>query len=94
MPDAVASIFEADGITGREMLALGIEGLRSIGVERTGTACLLREEISRLERADAGWTAAAAPMLLKHSSYYFGKIVDYLRSKRRMGDASPPRPVV
>ena len=80
VPNAVASVFEADRITEREMLALGIEGLRLLGVERTSILCLLWEEIGRLERADAGRTAPAAPPFLKHSPYCFRKILNYLWS--------------
>mmetsp|Transcript_13412 Transcript_13412/g.29127 ORF Transcript_13412/g.29127 Transcript_13412/m.29127 type:complete len:744 (+) Transcript_13412:162-2393(+) len=77
IPDGVVGLFKENEITGRELIALGVEGLKMLGVERTGTLCLLLDEIKKLEKASRD----VAP-LIEHSPYCFGKIIDYLRLKQ------------
>ena len=77
IPNEVADKFKENEITGRELLTLGIEGLKMLGIERTGTICLLLAEINKLEKANQ----ITAPFF-EHSPYCFGKILDYLRLKR------------
>ena len=64
-------------IKGNELLALNMEGLKMIGIERAGTLCLLLKEIKRLEKASSNVVT-----LIEHSPYCFGKILDYLRLKQ------------
>mmetsp|Transcript_10165 Transcript_10165/g.18255 ORF Transcript_10165/g.18255 Transcript_10165/m.18255 type:complete len:607 (+) Transcript_10165:201-2021(+) len=72
IPENVVNSFEENEITGRELLALGIGGLKSIGVKRAGTVYLLVDEIKKLKKLT----------LIEHSPYCFGKILDYLRLKQ------------
>mmetsp|Transcript_2675 Transcript_2675/g.4134 ORF Transcript_2675/g.4134 Transcript_2675/m.4134 type:complete len:599 (+) Transcript_2675:98-1894(+) len=75
--DDVANVFVENEITGNELLALNMEGLKMIGIERAGTLCLLLEEIKMLKQASSD-----AVTLVEHSPYCFGKILDYLRLKQ------------
>ncbi|KAL7546934.1 hypothetical protein ACHAWF_010264 [Thalassiosira exigua] len=72
----VVGILKKNGINGCELMALGVEGLKEIGVERTATAYLLMEEIKSLKQASSDIVT-----LVEHSPYCFGKILDYLRLK-------------
>ena len=74
IPDTVAVLFKENDITGRELLALNMEGLKMIGIERAGTLCLLLEEIKEMKRASQD----TAP-LFEQSPYCFGKLIDHLR---------------
>ena len=74
--DEVAQIFVENEITGNELLALSMEGLKMIGIERAGTLCLLLEEIKTLKQASQD-----VATLIEHGPYCFGKILDYLRLK-------------
>jgi len=74
IPDTVAVLFKENDITGRELLALSIEGLKMIGIERAGTLCLLLEEIKKLRQDNLD----TAPFF-EQSPYCFGKLIDYLR---------------
>ena len=74
IPDSMAVLFKENDITGRELLALNIEGLKMIGIDRAGTLCLLLEEIKELKQASQD----TAPFF-EQSPYCLGKIVDYLR---------------
>ena len=76
VPDDVASLFWENEIKGSELLALDKEGLRMVGVKRTGTICLLYDEIKQLKEA-----SQHTATLIEHSPYCFGKIIDYLRLK-------------
>ena len=64
-------------ITGRELLALNVDGLKMMGIERAGTLCLIVDEIKMLEQVSQGNVT-----LIEHSPYCFGKILDYLRLKQ------------
>mmetsp|Transcript_34276 Transcript_34276/g.60254 ORF Transcript_34276/g.60254 Transcript_34276/m.60254 type:complete len:599 (-) Transcript_34276:206-2002(-) len=75
--DDVANVFVENEITGNELLALNMEGLKMIGIERAGTLCLLLEEIKILKQASSDVVT-----LIEHSPYCFGKILDYLRLKQ------------
>ena len=72
----VGSVFKRNNITGCELLALNMDGLRMLGIERAGTLCLLKKEIETLEKASQVVT------LIDHCPYCFGKILDYLRMKQ------------
>ena len=74
--DEVAHIFVENEITGNELLALNMDGLKMIGIERAGTLCLLLEEIKKLKQSSQDTVT-----LIEHSPYCFGKILDYLRLK-------------
>jgi len=74
--DEVAHIFVKNEITGNELLALNMDGLKMIGIERAGTLCLLLEEIKKLKQSSQDTVT-----LIEHSPYCFGKILDYLRLK-------------
>jgi len=74
--DEVAHIFVHNEITGNELLALSMDGLKMIGIERAGTLCLLLEEIKKLKQSSQDTVT-----LIEHSPYCFGKILDYLRLK-------------
>jgi len=73
----VSTAFKDNEITGRELLTLKIEGLKMIGITRTGTLCLLLDEIEGLKKASQDVVT-----LIEHSPYCFGKILDYLRMKQ------------
>mmetsp|Transcript_39437 Transcript_39437/g.82468 ORF Transcript_39437/g.82468 Transcript_39437/m.82468 type:complete len:799 (+) Transcript_39437:332-2728(+) len=75
--DDVANIFVENQITGNELLALEKDGLLMLGIERTGTLCLLLKEVKKLDKASQD-----VATLIEHSPYCFGKILDYLRAKR------------
>lgn len=77
LPDDVSIILHENKITGLELLALGLGGLKMIGIERAGTVCLLLKEIEKLEKE-----SRIIVTLIEHSSYCFGKILNYLRLKR------------
>lgn len=90
--DDVGSILKENGINARELLALNMEGLKMIGIERAGTLCLLLEEIKMLKQASSDNMT-----LIEHSPYCFGKIVDYLRLKQLHSQGlveEPDRPTV
>jgi hypothetical protein len=77
LPDDVSITLHENKITGLELLALGLDGLKMIGIERAGTVCLLLKEIEKLEKE-----SRIIVTLIEHSSYCFGKILNYLRLKR------------
>jgi hypothetical protein len=73
----VSSILKDNNITGCELLSLNLDGLKMMGIERAGTACLLLKEIEKLEKSSRDFVT-----LIEHSPYCFGKILDHLRSKQ------------
>jgi len=85
--DEVAQIFVENEITGNELLALTIDGLKMIGIERAGTVCLLLKEIKSLEKASQDVVT-----LIEHSPYCFGKILDYLRMKQTHSEGLVSKP--
>ena len=74
--DDVRNILKRNEITGCELLVLGTNGLRTLGINQTGTLFLLLEEINTLKKGSLDVT------LIEHSPYCFGKILDYLRLKQ------------
>ncbi|EJK55575.1 hypothetical protein THAOC_24683 [Thalassiosira oceanica] len=88
IPESVAESLCKNKITGRELVALNMEGLKMMGIERPGTLCLLLDEISNLKRANQDHVT-----LIEHSPYCFGLILDYLRLKHlhAQGLAKEPR---
>jgi hypothetical protein len=74
LPDEVSVTLYENEITGEELLALSIEGLKMMGIERAGTLCLLLKEIEKLDKASQDIVT-----LIEHSPYCFGKILNHLR---------------
>mmetsp|Transcript_2677 Transcript_2677/g.4141 ORF Transcript_2677/g.4141 Transcript_2677/m.4141 type:complete len:596 (+) Transcript_2677:98-1885(+) len=72
--ESVVKEFDDNQVTGRELLALGAEGLKDFGVTRKGTIYLLLDEIKKLEKAGHD-----SVILVEHSPYCFQKILDHLR---------------
>jgi hypothetical protein len=68
IPEEVSVTLYENEITVKELLALSIEGLKMIGIERAGTLCLLLKEIEKLDKG----------LLIEHSPYCFGKILNHL----------------
>ena len=77
LSENVSIVLYENEITGRELLALNIEGLKMMGIERAGTLCLVLDEIKFLKQK-----SEEIVTLIEHSPYCFGKILDYLRSKQ------------
>jgi hypothetical protein len=78
IPEEVNIMLYENEITGRELLALNIDGLKMMGIGRAGTLCLLLKEIVKLEKSSCRDNAT----LIEHSPYCFGKMLDYLRLKQ------------
>ena len=74
LPVEVSVTLYENEITGKELLALSIEGLKMMGIERAGTLCLLLKEIEKLDKASKDIVT-----LIEHSPYCFGKILNQLR---------------
>ena len=74
LPDEVSVTLYENEIRGEELLALSIEGLKMIGIERAGTLCLLLKEIEKLDKA-----SQEIVTLIEHSPYCFDKILNHLR---------------
>ena len=91
--EGIANIFKENEITGNELLSLGKDGLLMLGITRTGTVCLLSEEIETLKKASQD-----VATFVEHSPYCFGKILDYLRLKHMhsqgLAEAEPALPAV
>ena len=77
IPSEVSTAFKENEITGRELLTLKMEGLKMLGITRTGTLCLLLDEIEGLKKASQDVVT-----LIEHEPHCFGKILDYLRMKQ------------
>ena len=69
VPDDAAEKIKQEKITGRELLSLGLEGLKMIGIRRPATICLIYEEIKKL----------GTVTFIEHSPYCFGKLIDFCR---------------
>ncbi|KAL7531111.1 hypothetical protein ACHAWF_003633 [Thalassiosira exigua] len=87
LQEDVGSLLKKNGITGRELVAMNMEGLKMIGVERAGTLCLLLDEIDQLKKA-----SRAVVTLVEHSPYCFGKILDHLRLSQLNADGFGEKP--
>lgn len=77
IPEEVCTIFKNHAITGCELLALSIDRLKMLGIDRSGTLCLLQKEIEILVKASEDTVT-----LIDHCPYCFGKILDFLRLKQ------------
>lgn len=77
LPDDVSIILHENKITGVELLALGLGGLKMIGIGRAETVCILLKEIEKLKKE-----SRIIVTLIEHSSYCFGKILNCLLLKR------------
>ena len=79
-----------DDITGTELLVLGREDLKDLGIQRPGTVALVVDAIQKLRDEDDENSAT----FIEHSDYCFGKIIDHMRLKTMSGldvpDPSPP----
>ena len=91
--ETVVISFEENEVSGRELLALGREGLMELGVTKIGTVYLLLDEIRKLETSSHD-----SVTLIEHSPYCFGKILDYLRLEgsfvKNLVPTKPELPVV
>lgn len=94
VPESVVSIFAENQISGRELIALGKEGMTALGVTRIGTFFLLLNGIKQMEKE----TTHNKEILIDHSPYCFEKIIDQLRLMRAYVDgrikSKPASPVV
>ena len=77
LPEDVSIILYENEITGRELLALTRDNLKTMGMKRVGNVALLSKEIEKLEKASRDIVT-----LIEHSPYCFGKMLDYLCSKQ------------
>ncbi|EJK77995.1 hypothetical protein THAOC_00131, partial [Thalassiosira oceanica] len=77
VPDDAAEIFEKNEVTGVELINLGKDELKELGITRPGTVGILSNQINDLRKASED-----SATLIEHSPYCFGKILDYLRTKR------------
>ncbi|KAL3786184.1 hypothetical protein HJC23_001260 [Cyclotella cryptica] len=74
LPCATIDNFQKDEVTGRELIALGKEGLMDFGIKKRGTIFYILAEIKKLVR-----TQEQSDVLIEHSPYCFEKIIDHLR---------------
>jgi hypothetical protein len=74
LPEDVSVTLYEHEITGRELLTLCRDDLKTMGIERVGTLALLLNEIGDLKRASQDIVT-----LIEHSPYCFGKILNHLR---------------
>ncbi|KAL7464241.1 hypothetical protein ACHAXS_004582 [Conticribra weissflogii] len=93
IPESVVTIFDENQISGHELIALGKEGLMDFGITRKATIYVILNEIKKVEseRHDP-------EILIEHSPYCFGKIIDYLRLEaahvKGLLRAKPSRPII
>jgi hypothetical protein len=69
LPDEVSVTLYENEITGNQLLALSLDSLKMMGIERVGTLALLLKEIEKLDKG----------LLIEHSPYCIGKILNHLR---------------
>ena len=74
IPDQVSVTLYENEITGKELLVLGRDDLKTMGIERVGTLALLLKEIEKLNKASEDIVT-----LIEHSPYCFDKILNHLR---------------
>jgi hypothetical protein len=74
IPEEVSVTLYENEITGKELLALSLDSLKMMGIERVGTLALLMNEIGELKRASEDIVT-----LIEHSPYCFDKILNHLR---------------
>ena len=74
LPIEVSATLYENEITGKELLALHRDDLKTMGIERVGTLALLLNEIDEFKRA-----SQEVVTLIEHSPYCFDKILNHLR---------------
>jgi hypothetical protein len=74
IPEEVSVTLHENEITGKELLALCRNDLKTMGIERVGTLALLMKEIEKLNKASQDIVT-----LIEHSPYCFDKILNHLR---------------
>ena len=74
IPEEVSVLLYENEITGKELLALSLDSLKMMGIERVGTFALLVKEIEKLDKA-----CQDIVTLIEHSPYCFGMILNHLR---------------
>ena len=74
LPEEVSVLLYENEITGKELLALSLDSLKMMGIERVGTFALLVKEIEKLDKA-----CQDIVTLIEHSPYCFDKILNHLR---------------
>jgi len=74
IPEEVSVLLYENEITGKELLALSLDSLKMMGIERVGTLALLVKEIEKLNKASQDIVT-----LIEHSPYCFGMILNHLR---------------
>ena len=77
LPEDISVTLYENEITGQQLLALGREDLKMMGVKRVGILALIMKEIEKLEKA-SGETVS----LIEHSPYCFDKILNHLCLKQ------------
>jgi TLD/BTB/POZ domain/SAM domain (Sterile alpha motif) len=79
-------------ITGAELLALGREDIKDMGITRPGTVALIVKSIQKLQVEEAEGSA----MLVQYSGYCVGKMVDHMRLKamEKLQVPSPGPPTI
>ncbi|KAL7531835.1 hypothetical protein ACHAWF_003926, partial [Thalassiosira exigua] len=73
LQEDVGTMLKDQGVNGKELLALDIDGLLMLGIKQAGTLCLILKEITKLKKASTEFGT-----LIEHSPYCFGKILDHL----------------
>lgn len=77
-------------VTGSELLVLGREDIKDLGIKRPGTIALIVDAINNLRKEEEENSAT----FIEHSDYCFGKIIDHMRLKAMVSlgvpDPSPP----
>jgi hypothetical protein len=74
LPVEVSVTLYENEITGKELLALCRDDLKTMGIDRVGTLALLVKKIEKLDKA-----SQEIVTLIEHSPYCFGKILNHLR---------------
>jgi len=74
LPVEVSVTLYENEITGKELLVLRRDDLKTMGIERVGTLALLVNEIDELKRV-----CQEIVTLIEHSPYCFDKILNHLR---------------
>jgi len=74
--DEVADLFDKNQVNGLELLALGREDLKEMGISRLGMLALVIKAIKDLQTKNQN-----RPIFIDHDPYCFGKILDQLRLK-------------
>ena len=73
----LAAVLRSGGYSRKELEAKEKDELYKLGITRPGTVGILSNQINHLRGASED-----SATLIEHSPYCFGKILDYLRTKR------------